>query len=41
VDKIAASPLGGKGPFEGAAPLIPVIIETVRIADGPPAMDTH
>lgn len=41
VDKIAASPLGGKGPFEGAAPLIPVIIQAVRIADGPPAMDTH
>jgi cyclophilin family peptidyl-prolyl cis-trans isomerase len=36
VDKIAASPLGGKGPFEGAAPLTPVTIEAVRITD-----DTH
>lgn len=35
VDKIAASPLGGKGPFEGAAPLTPITIEAVRIADDP------
>lgn len=36
VDKIAASPLGGKGPFEGAAPLMPVAIHAVRIVDAPP-----
>lgn len=41
VDKIAASALGGKGPFEGAAPLTPVTILSVRItnpaASPPPA----
>jgi cyclophilin family peptidyl-prolyl cis-trans isomerase len=31
VDKIAASPLGGIGPFAGAAPLTPVIIESVTV----------
>jgi cyclophilin family peptidyl-prolyl cis-trans isomerase len=36
VDKIAASPLGGKGPFEGAAPLTPVTIEKVSIVTAPP-----
>ncbi|MGN6516903.1 MAG: peptidylprolyl isomerase [Rhizomicrobium sp.] len=35
VDKIAALPLGGKGPFEGAAPLTPVTIRTVQITDTP------
>jgi cyclophilin family peptidyl-prolyl cis-trans isomerase len=35
VDKIAASPLGGKGPFAGAAPLTPVVIEKVTISDQP------
>lgn len=37
VDKIAASQLGGKGPFEGAAPLTPVAIRSIRILDMPPA----
>jgi cyclophilin family peptidyl-prolyl cis-trans isomerase len=37
VDKVAASQLGGKGPFEGAAPLTPVAIRSVRITDVPPA----
>jgi len=35
-DKIAAVPLGGPGPFEGAAPLTPVTIESVRIIAVPP-----
>ncbi|MBS0274981.1 MAG: peptidylprolyl isomerase [Proteobacteria bacterium] len=38
VDKIAALPLGGKGPFAGAAPVTPVVIEKVTIADLPPAV---
>jgi cyclophilin family peptidyl-prolyl cis-trans isomerase len=33
VDKIAALPLGGKSPFEGAAPLTPVTIEKVSITE--------
>jgi len=37
VDKIAALPLGGKGPFAGAAPLTPVVIEKVTITDLAPA----
>jgi cyclophilin family peptidyl-prolyl cis-trans isomerase len=37
VDKIAALPLGGKGPFAGAAPVTPVVIEKVTITDSAPA----
>jgi peptidyl-prolyl cis-trans isomerase A (cyclophilin A) len=37
VDKIAAVPLGGVGPFADAAPLTPVVIEKVSIIDAPPA----
>lgn len=37
VDKIAALPLGGKGPFAGAAPLTPVVIEKVTIVEPVPA----
>jgi cyclophilin family peptidyl-prolyl cis-trans isomerase len=33
VDKIAAVPLGGKGPFPGAAPMTPVTIEKVAVTD--------
>jgi len=36
VDKIAALPLGGVGPFEGAAPLTPVLIKSVVVKDAPP-----
>jgi cyclophilin family peptidyl-prolyl cis-trans isomerase len=35
-DKIAATPLGGKGPFADAAPLTPVVIEKISIAAAPP-----
>ena len=35
-DKIAAVPLGGVGPFAGAAPLVPVVIEKVSVVDAPP-----
>ena len=31
VDKIAATPLGGTGPFPDAAPLVPVTIESVTV----------
>jgi cyclophilin family peptidyl-prolyl cis-trans isomerase len=37
VDKIAAVPLGGKGPFEGAAPLTPITIRKVDIVAQPSA----
>jgi peptidyl-prolyl cis-trans isomerase A (cyclophilin A) len=37
VDRIAAVPLGGTGPFEGAAPQTPIVIRSVRIAAVPPA----
>ncbi|HEY2032340.1 MAG TPA: peptidylprolyl isomerase [Rhizomicrobium sp.] len=37
VDKIAAVPLGGAGPFAGAAPATPVTIEKVSIVTVPPA----
>jgi peptidyl-prolyl cis-trans isomerase A (cyclophilin A) len=40
VDKIAAVPLGGTGPFEGAAPLTPIVIRSVRIATVPAAPPT-
>ena len=36
VDKIAAVPLGGVGPFDGAAPATPVVIAKVSIVDVPP-----
>jgi len=38
VDKIAALPLGGKGPFAGAAPITPVVIQKVTIADLAPSV---
>jgi peptidyl-prolyl cis-trans isomerase A (cyclophilin A) len=41
VDKIAAVPLGGVGPFTNAAPMTPVVIETVRIIDVPPPATTQ
>jgi len=37
VDQIAATPLGGTGPFEGAAPQTPVVIRSVSIATVPPS----
>jgi peptidyl-prolyl cis-trans isomerase A (cyclophilin A) len=40
VDKIAAVPLGGTGPFEGAAPLTPIVIRSVRITTVPMAPPT-
>lgn len=36
VDKIAAVPLGGVGPFADAAPVTPVVIEKVSIVTLPP-----
>jgi peptidyl-prolyl cis-trans isomerase A (cyclophilin A) len=36
VDRIAATPLGGTGPFEGAAPQTPIVIRSVRITAAPP-----
>ena len=35
VDKIAAVPLGDNGPFAGAAPQTPVVIQSVTINDQP------
>ncbi|HSN42154.1 MAG TPA: peptidylprolyl isomerase [Burkholderiales bacterium] len=35
-DRIAAVPLGGVGPFAGAAPMTPVVIENVSVVEAPP-----
>jgi cyclophilin family peptidyl-prolyl cis-trans isomerase len=41
VDKIAAVPLGGVGPFNDAAPATPVVIEKVTVTEPPTPQDAH